>query len=98
MLMFILLWRRIAYKTSYCFEFLLSQHMHLSDDLLFLPLRTDGGVIAGAIIAAVVIFVLIVGLLYYVFSVRGYKLSGLRLPTRTTSRVDVVSYRWARKV
>lgn len=55
-------------------------------------LRTDGGVIAGAVIAAVVIFVLIAGALYYVFRVRGYKLSGLSLPTRTTSNVDVVSY------
>lgn len=53
---------------------------------------TDGGVIAGAIIAAVVIFALIAGLLYYVFSVRGYKMSDLTLPTRTNSTVDVVSY------
>lgn len=60
--------------------------------LTHLFLCTDGGVIAGAVIAAIVIFILIVGLLYYVFSVRGYKLSTLSLPTKTTSNVDVVSY------
>ena len=57
-----------------------------------ISLCIDGGVIAGAIIAAIVIFSSIAGLLYYVFSVRGYKLSGLSLPTRTTSNFDVVSY------
>lgn len=52
---------------------------------------TDAGVIVGAVIGAIVFFCLIVGLLYYVFSVRGYKLSGLSLPTNTT-RVDVVRF------
>lgn len=56
---------------------------------------TDGGTIAGAIIGAIVFFCSIAGLLYYVFSVRGYKLSSLSLPTRTTSNIDVVSYRFA---
>ncbi|KAK2888177.1 uncharacterized protein [Channa argus] len=51
-----------------------------------------GGVIAGAVIAAIVIFILIVGLLYYVFSVRGYKLSGLNLPTRTATNLDVPAF------
>lgn len=54
-------------------------------------LCTDAGAIAGGIIAAILISVGIGGLLYYVFKVRGYKLSGLSLPTRTTSRIDVVS-------
>lgn len=58
----------------------------------FLPLATDGGVIAGAIIAAVLVFTLVAGLLYYLLGVRGYKLSGLSLPTRAANRVDVVSY------
>lgn len=53
---------------------------------------TDGGVIAGAVIAAILISVLIAGLLYYIFRVRGYKLSGLSLPTKTTNHIDVVSY------
>lgn len=57
-----------------------------------LHLCTDAGVVAGAVIAAIVIFILIVGLMYYVFSVRGYKLSTLSLPTKTTSKVDVVSH------
>ncbi|RVE65935.1 hypothetical protein OJAV_G00121150 [Oryzias javanicus] len=52
----------------------------------------DAGVIVGAIIGAIVFFCLIVGLLYYVFSVRGYKLSGLSLPTNRTSRVDVPTF------
>lgn len=55
-----------------------------------LHLCTDGGVIAGAVIAAIVIFILIVGLLYYVFSVRGYKLSDMSLPTKTAANVEVV--------
>lgn len=59
--------------------------------LLFLC--ADGGAIAGAVIAAIVVFVLIVGLLYYVFSVRGYKLSAVSLPTKTAHNVEVVSYR-----
>lgn len=56
------------------------------------------GVIAGAIIGAVLIISIIVGLLYYVFGVRGYRLSSLSLPTRTTRNVDVVSLRLARWV
>ncbi|KAF7653995.1 hypothetical protein LDENG_00075190, partial [Lucifuga dentata] len=51
-----------------------------------------GGAIAGGIIAAVVIVTLLAGLLYYVFSVRGYKLSGLSLPTRTTTRIDLPAF------
>lgn len=42
----------------------------------------DGGIIAGAIIAAVVICVLIAALLYYLFSVKGYKVGGMRMQTR----------------
>ena len=53
---------------------------------------TDGGVVAGAIIGAILFIVLIVGLMYYVIRVRGYKLSSLSLPTRSTSKADVVSY------
>ncbi|KAM6975835.1 uncharacterized protein LKV04_015092 [Tautogolabrus adspersus] len=56
------------------------------------PGGSNGGVIAGAIIAAIVIFTLIFGLLFYVFRVRGYKLSSLSLPARTTSRVDVPAF------
>ncbi|KAM4528248.1 uncharacterized protein PAE49_000185 [Odontesthes bonariensis] len=52
----------------------------------------NGGVIAGAIIGAIVFFGLILGLLYYVFSVRGYKLSSLSLPTRTTSNIEVPAF------
>lgn len=48
--------------------------------------------IGGAIFGAIVFFSLLAGLLFYVFSVRGYKPTGLSLPTRTTSPVDVVSY------
>ncbi|KAE8284957.1 hypothetical protein D5F01_LYC16402 [Larimichthys crocea] len=52
----------------------------------------NGGVIAGAIIGAIVFLALIAGLLFYVFSVRGYKLSSLSLPARQTSRVDVPAF------
>lgn len=51
----------------------------------------DAGVIAGGVIAAILIFVLIAGLLYYLLSVRGYKLSGMSLPRQTSNHVDVVS-------
>lgn len=57
--------------------------------MTFLLLATDGGVIAGAIIAALLIIALVAGLLYYLLRVRGYKLS---LPTRASNHVDVVSY------
>lgn len=50
--------------------------------------KTNGGVIAGAIIA-IIIFVAIVGLLYYLFRIRGYKLSDMNFPTRTRSKTDV---------
>ncbi|TNM92320.1 hypothetical protein fugu_019332 [Takifugu bimaculatus] len=52
----------------------------------------NGGVIAGAIIAAVLVFTLVAGLLYYLLGVRGYKLSGLSLPTRAANRVDVPAF------
>ncbi|XP_026154124.1 macrophage mannose receptor 1 isoform X2 [Mastacembelus armatus] len=50
-----------------------------------------GGAIAGGVIGAIVIFVLIVGLLYYVFRVRGYKLSSLSLPRKRTN-IDVPAF------
>ncbi|KAK5617685.1 hypothetical protein CRENBAI_001663 [Crenichthys baileyi] len=50
------------------------------------------GVIVGAILGAIIIFSLIVGLLYYVFRVQGYKLSSLSFPTRTTTNVDVPAF------
>ncbi|MEQ2275125.1 hypothetical protein XENORESO_021066 [Xenotaenia resolanae] len=50
------------------------------------------GVIVGAIIGAIIFFSLIVGLLYYVFRVQGYKLSSLSFPTRTTTNVDVPAF------
>ncbi|XP_076014518.1 uncharacterized protein LOC143007034 [Genypterus blacodes] len=54
----------------------------------------DVGVIVGGIIGTMVIVTLMVGLLYYVFSVRGYKLSSIKLPTknRTTDRIDVPAF------
>lgn len=52
---------------------------------------TDGGVVAGAIIGAIVFCALIVGLLYYIFSVKGHKISSFSLPKRTTNTIDVVS-------
>ncbi|XP_061589669.1 macrophage mannose receptor 1 [Cololabis saira] len=52
------------------------------------PGAADGGVIAGAIIGVIIFCVLIAGLVYYVFSVRGYKMSSISLPRRTTTTVD----------
>lgn len=49
---------------------------------------TDGGVIAGAVVAALLVFALVAGLAYYLLRVRGYKPS---LPTRASNHVDVVS-------
>lgn len=54
-------------------------------------LCSDGGVIAGAIIAAVVVCILIAGLLYYLFSVKGYKVGGMRMQTRPASENAVSS-------
>ncbi|XP_056147018.1 macrophage mannose receptor 1 [Lampris incognitus] len=56
------------------------------------PPSSNGGVIAGAIIGAIVIFSMILGLLYYLFSIRGFKISGLNLPTRTASKIDVPAF------
>ncbi|XP_041666073.1 macrophage mannose receptor 1 [Cheilinus undulatus] len=56
------------------------------------PGGSNGGVIAGGIIGAIVVFTLIIGLLYYVFSVRGYKLSSVSLPTKASSHVDVPAF------
>lgn len=44
---------------------------------------------AGAVIAAIVIFAIVAELLYYLLRVRGYKMS---LPTRASNHVDVASY------
>ncbi|XP_042365609.1 macrophage mannose receptor 1 [Plectropomus leopardus] len=57
--------------------------------------KTDGGVIAGAIIGTILVLCLIAGLLFYIVRVRGYKLSDFSLPTRTTSattHVDVPAF------
>lgn len=63
----------------------------MNQDARSLLLATDAGLIAGAIIAAVVVCTLVAGLLYYLFRVQGHKLSGLSLPTRAANNVDVVS-------
>ncbi|CDQ95295.1 unnamed protein product [Oncorhynchus mykiss] len=55
------------------------------------PQASGAGLIAGAVIGAIVVFTLIFGLLYYVFSIRGVKLSDVSFPTRTGRSVDVVS-------
>ncbi|XP_033951501.2 uncharacterized protein [Pseudochaenichthys georgianus] len=56
------------------------------------PGGNNAGVIVGAVIGAILFCSLIAGVLFYVFSVRGVKLSGLRLPTRTTATVDVPAF------
>ncbi|XP_068430349.1 uncharacterized protein [Clinocottus analis] len=56
------------------------------------PGVSNGGVIAGAVITAVVIVTLIAGLLFYVFRVRGLKVSGLRPPSRAPAAVDVPAF------
>ncbi|XP_023136670.3 macrophage mannose receptor 1 [Amphiprion ocellaris] len=53
---------------------------------------SNGGVIAGAIIGAILFCCLIAALLFYVFRVRGYKLSTLSLPTRSATKVDVPAF------
>ncbi|TNN28169.1 Asialoglycoprotein receptor 2 [Liparis tanakae] len=57
--------------------------------------RQHNAAAIGGVAAACVIFVVVAGLLFYVFRVRGYKLSGLSLPTRTSrtsSPVDVPTF------
>ncbi|XP_005917437.1 macrophage mannose receptor 1 [Haplochromis burtoni] len=49
------------------------------------------GLIAGIVVAVIVVVAIIVGL-FYVFSVRGYKLSTLSLPAKSTSRIDVPAF------
>ncbi|XP_074546917.1 uncharacterized protein LOC141805663 [Halichoeres trimaculatus] len=56
------------------------------------PGGSNGGVIAGAIIAAVVVVALIFGLLFYMFNVKGYKVSNFSLPTRSNNHVDVPAF------
>ncbi|KAK5879066.1 hypothetical protein CesoFtcFv8_024411 [Champsocephalus esox] len=56
------------------------------------PGGNNAGVIVGAVIGAILFCSLIAGVLFYVFSVRGVKLSGLSLPTRTTATVDVPAF------
>ncbi|XP_051907364.1 macrophage mannose receptor 1 [Hippocampus zosterae] len=58
------------------------------------PNVDDSGVNVGVIAAVVVIVSLIAGLLFYVFSVRGYKLSSLRqsFSKRTTTNVDIPAF------
>ncbi|XP_024286595.1 macrophage mannose receptor 1 [Oncorhynchus tshawytscha] len=56
------------------------------------PQASGAGLIAGAVIGAIVVFTLIFGLLYYVFSIRGVKLSDVSFPTRTGRSVDVPAF------
>ncbi|XP_038845355.1 macrophage mannose receptor 1 [Salvelinus namaycush] len=56
------------------------------------PEASSAGLIAGAVIGAIVVFTLIFGLLYYVFSIRGVKLSDVSFPTRTGRSVDVPAF------
>ncbi|KAK7896517.1 hypothetical protein WMY93_021842 [Mugilogobius chulae] len=53
-----------------------------------------GGVIAGAIIGAIIFVCLIGGILYYAINIRGFKLSNISLPTKatTTEKVDVPAF------
>ena len=61
--------------------------------MLFLFFSGDGGVIAGAIIGAIVFVCLIIGILYYAINIRGLKFPNFSLPTTVTNtqKVDVVS-------
>ncbi|XP_015231842.1 PREDICTED: macrophage mannose receptor 1-like [Cyprinodon variegatus] len=52
----------------------------------------NNGLMVGATIGAIAFFSLIAGLLFYVFKVRGYKLSSLTLPTRTSTNIDVPAF------
>ncbi|XP_047200502.1 macrophage mannose receptor 1 [Hippoglossus stenolepis] len=56
------------------------------------PGVNNGGVIAGAVIAALVLLILIAGGLFYLFRVRGYKLSVMSLPTRKATVIDVPAF------
>ncbi|KAM4634074.1 macrophage mannose receptor 1 [Polymixia lowei] len=53
---------------------------------------SHSAVIAGAVIGAIAIVTIIFGGLYYLVKVRGIKMSGISLPTRTKSNVDVPAF------
>ncbi|KAM9735159.1 uncharacterized protein ACNS7B_014489 [Menidia menidia] len=53
---------------------------------------TNGGLVAGAVIGAFLCAGLIAGLLYFAFRGRGYKLSGLSLPTRAGAKIEVPAF------
>ncbi|CAG5896335.1 unnamed protein product [Menidia menidia] len=53
---------------------------------------TNGGLVAGAVIGAFLCAGLIAGLLYFAFRGRGYKLSGLSLPTRAGANIEVPAF------
>lgn len=52
---------------------------------------SDAGSVAGGVIGALVAVLVILGVLYYLFRVKGVKLSSVSLPNRKTNHVDVVS-------
>lgn len=52
----------------------------------------NSGAIAGATIGAIIGITLILGLLYYLHTVKGIKLSGISLPSRTPNKVDVPAF------
>ncbi|MCI4386992.1 hypothetical protein PGIGA_G00069090 [Pangasianodon gigas] len=56
------------------------------------PIHPHAGSIAGGVIGALLAVVVILAVLYYIFRVKGVKLSSVSLPTRSKNQVDVVSY------
>lgn len=50
------------------------------------------GAIAGGVIGALLAVVIIVSALYYIFRVKGVKLSSISFPSRNANHVDVVSH------
>lgn len=51
----------------------------------------DAGAITGGVIGALVAVVVILAVLYYIFRVKGVKLSSISLPSQSKNHVDVVS-------
>ncbi|KAJ7986772.1 hypothetical protein DPEC_G00331850 [Dallia pectoralis] len=56
------------------------------------PSISSAGLIAGAVIGAIIVFAMIVGVLYYIFTIKGVKLSAPSLPSRMGKTVDVPAF------
>ncbi|XP_062868150.1 macrophage mannose receptor 1 [Trichomycterus rosablanca] len=90
-----------TWNDNSCFQkrgFVCKRHQHYSTDdgrtttPTVSPIHPHANAIAGAVIGVILAVVVVLGALYYIFRVKGVKLSAVSLPTKKTSPVEVPTF------